>query len=272
MSLDTRMKIYENIESERRFLPLLPICARLDGKCFHQFTKKLNRPYDVHLSTLMESAAKYLLEETQALIGYTQSDEISLIWYSDDYKSQIFFDGRIQKMNSVLTSLLTAFFNNHLTSYLRANTNGTALFDCRVWQVPTQEEAVNMLIWRELDATRNSISMAAHFYYSHSELQGKSSDEQQEMLFQKGVNWNEHPVFFKRGSYFQKQKVLRSFTAEEIDKLPVRHEARKNPDLKIERTEVKRLSLPPLTKVTNRVAVIFYGAEPEIIEETQVKK
>ena len=157
-----RMKLYEHQEAGRRVLPLLPVCARIDGKGFSKFTKGLQRPYDTRLVELMCQTTAYLVQETQACIGYTQSDEISLVWYSDEYKSQIFFDRRVQKMVSVIASITTAFFNAHLAEHLPEKAGELALFDCRVWQVPTLEEAANTVLWREFDATKNSISMAVH--------------------------------------------------------------------------------------------------------------
>lgn len=95
--LGDRMKVYEMAEAGRKFMPLLPIVARLDGKGFSSFTKGLLRPYDERLSNLMVDCTKYLVSETNACCGYTQSDEITLAWYAPDYKSEIYFAGRISK-------------------------------------------------------------------------------------------------------------------------------------------------------------------------------
>lgn len=259
-----RMKEYEKMETTRRFLPLFPICARIDGRCFSRFTKGLERPYDKRFIELMCQTTTYLVQETQANMGYTQSDEINLVWYSDEYKSQIFFDRRIQKMVSVLASMTTAYFNQNISEYLPEKQGQLAFFDCRVWQVPTLEEAANTLLWRELDATKNSISMATRAYYSHKAMYKKTGDEMQEMLWQKGINWNSYPSCFKRGTFIQKQKILRKFTGQEIEKLPIQHDARKNPDLEVERTEIRVVEMPPFAKVTNRIDVIFHGAEPVV--------
>jgi len=257
-----RMKEYEMKEAGRRFIPMLPVVARIDGKNFSRFTRGFKRPYDDRMVLIMQATTKKLVEETQALIGYTQSDEISLVWYSDDYKSQIFFDGRIQKMTSVLSSMATAFFNDYRPILLAERDKTLAFFDCRVWQVPNQTEATNTILWREQDATKNSISMAARCYYSHKELHNKGRADMMDMLVEKGVNWNDYPAYFKRGSYIQKRKVIRAFTSEEINQLPKKHEARTNPNLQVERTEVRVLDLPPLSKVKNRVGVIFNGEDP----------
>ena len=259
-----RMKEYERMEGTRRFLPLLPVCARIDGESFSRFTKGLERPYDKRLVHLMCQTATYLVQETQANMAYTQSDEISLVWYSEEYKSQIFFNSRIQKMVSILASIATAYFNAHISEYIPKKEMQLALFDSRVWQVPTLEEGANTFLWRELDATKNSISMAARCYYSHKALHKKTSAEMQEMLWRKGINWNDYPAFFKRGTFVQKRRAYRKFTTEEIEKLPEKHEARKNPDLQIERAEFRFLEMPPFSQVKNRVDVIFYGAEPVV--------
>lgn len=84
------------------------------------------------------------------------------------------------------------------------------------------------------------------------------------MLFQKGINWNDYPTFFKRGSYVQRKRVFRKFTSEELDRLPKKHQARKNPDLMIERWVIDVIDLPPLMKVKNKVDVIVFGADPQI--------
>lgn len=262
-ALGDRMKSYEASE-DRRFMPLLPVIARLDGKGFHNFCRGLRRPYDERLSSLMLATTTHLVRETGALTGYTQSDEISLLFYSDDPKSQIYFDGRVQKMVSVLAASATACFNALLAEYIPEKAEVTALFDCRVWAVPTRDEAANVFLWRELDATKNSISMAASDLFSHKSLMGVNSSQKLDMLMGAGVNWNDYPAFFKRGAFVQRRKTVRAFTATEIEKLPLKHEARTNPDLKIERSEVARIDMPPFARVSNRVAVLFDGAEPAL--------
>lgn len=86
--LGDRMKAYENVETGRRFTPLLPVYARIDGRSFHAFTHGMDRPFDDKLISVMRETTRRLVEETDALVGYTQSDEISLLWYRDDPKSQ----------------------------------------------------------------------------------------------------------------------------------------------------------------------------------------
>jgi hypothetical protein len=135
-------------------------------------------------------------------------------------------------------------------------------FDARVWNVPSRAEAVNALIWREQDATKNSISMAASHYYSHAELQCKNGLQKKEMLLDRCVDWDEYPPFFKYGSYIQRRNEVVKFTREELDALPPKHAARANPDLHVERSVVDWLQLGQLSKVSNKEAVVFDGAKP----------
>lgn len=259
-----RMKLYEGIEAGRKLMPLLPIVARIDGKTFSTFCKGLERPYDERLSQLMQATTVFLMEKTGALVGYTQSDEISLLWYADDYKSQTFLNGRVTKLVSVLAGWASAYFTRHLPSYIPEKGHVVPCFDARVWNVPNREEAANCFLWREKDATKNSISMAARAHFSHKSLMNMSGKEMQERLFQEaGINWNGYPAFFKRGSFYIRRTDERPFTAEEIERLPAKHEARRNPDLVITRQRIVNPDMPPFTKVTNRVEVLFEGANPE---------
>jgi tRNA(His) 5'-end guanylyltransferase len=265
--LGDRMKLYEMAEAGRRLLPLLPAIARLDGRGFSRFTHGLERPYDRRMSDLMIETTRYLIHETVACCGYTQSDEITLGWYCPDFAQDMFFGGRISKMLSTLAAEASVYFNHRLRDFLPAEfATRLPTFDCRVWNVPNLEEGANAFLWRELDASKNSVSMAARHYYTHGELANRSSREMQELLFQKGVNWNDYPAFFKRGTYLQRRKLTRAFTAEELETLPPMHEARRNPQLVVERTEVAVLDLPPLGKIVNRAAVIFLGEEPRLAE------
>jgi tRNA(His) 5'-end guanylyltransferase len=232
----------------------------------------MKRPYDVDMSQAMINTTAWLTEETNALMGYTQSDEISLVWHSDTFESQVFFDAKIQKMVSVLAAMASVEFvrqatDRHLISRrpssgpLDQNRPKLPVFDCRVWNVPNRVEAANVFLWREKDATKNSIAMAARHYYSHKELHNKSGKEMQEMLFQKyDVNWNDYPAFFKRGVFIQRRKVLRPFTMDELMVIPEKH--RPPPGTEVERTQYIELDMPPFVKVTNRVEVVFEGADP----------
>jgi tRNA(His) guanylyltransferase len=261
--LGDRMKLYESAESGRRFMPLLPIIARVDGRCFSAFTQGMERPYDSTMTDMMIATTAALVSETNACIGYTQSDEITLAWHSTDPKSQVFFDGRIMKMTSQLAALASLHFYCRVLDEMPERADKLPTFDARVWQVPNRTEGANAFLWREWDATKNSITMAASAYYSHKQLHKKNSADKHDMLHAKGINWDDYPASFKRGTYVQQRRVERPFTAEEIEKLPPHHEAHGNPDLIVERWRIAVLEMPPLSTVTNREAVIFEGADPQ---------
>lgn len=260
-----RMKLYEQAEAGRKLMPAL---ARLDGKGFSKFTQGMKRPFDEKLVALIQNVTKFLVQETGACCGYTQSDEISLAWLSTDFNSQIWFDGKIQKMCSVLAATCTARFLDYLQWYFSQGVDyrNYPVFDCRVWNVPSYEECANTFLWRELDATKNSVSMAAREYYSHKELHGLGRADMMDILIEKGVNWNNYPSHFKRGTYFLRRTVKRGFTDEERADLPLNHAARKDPNLKVERTEVYQADLPPLSKIKNRIRVLLFGQEPVLAE------
>ena len=256
------MKELEHAEAGRRFLPQLPLCARIDGKRFSKFTDGLPRPYDERLSRLMVATTRHLVEQTGARIGYTQSDEISLVWLEPDPRAKTWLDRRVQKMTSILASMATAYFNAGLAEAIPEREGVLALFDCRVWQVPTRDEAANVLLWRELDATKNSLSMAARAHYTHQETIDKSSSELHELLHRKGLNWNDYPPFFKRGTFVRREEVERAFEPAELSTLPPQHAARKNPQLTVRRTVTVEMDMPPFGRVVNRAAVIFDGEAP----------
>ncbi len=256
-----RMKLYEGL-SDQMLMPLIPTCARIDGRAFHSWTKGLHKPYDDAFRSLMIKVTNQLVEETGARIAHTFSDEISLIFIRDNFESEIFFGGRHQKMCSVLASLTTGFFINSMHEAFPNNKLNTPSFDCRVWSVPNLDEASNYLVWREQDAVRNSVQMAARSVYSQKECFKKNSEQLQEMLFQKGINWNDYLDMHKRGCYLKKVKILRAFTTAEISKLPMKHEARINPDLKIERSSIVVLNLPPITRLEHALRVkAFFDPE-----------
>ena len=259
--LGNRMKLYENAESDRRLMPLLPVLARIDGRAFHAFTRGMERPFDAAFSACMVDTTAALVRDTGACMGYTQSDEITLAWHVDNLKSQIWFNGRVAKMTSQLAAQATLIFYCMTLERMPKYAERMPTFDARVWNVPNRTEGANVFLWREWDATKNSVSMAAAAYYSHKALMGKNSSQKHDMLHDKGVNWNDYPAFFKRGTYVQRRTVRTQFSAEELERLPEKHEARNNPSLIVERQVCAVLDMPPFDTVTNRVAVIFDGLE-----------
>lgn len=256
-TLGDRMKMYEGIECDRKFMPGLPIVSRLDGRNFSKFTAGLDRPFDSRLHECMVRTTKYLVDHTVATCGYTQSDEITLVWGDNPW-----FDGRIFKMTSQLAAQATLFFFTSLSELIPEYAKKMPTFDARVWSMPNKKEATNVFLWRELDATKNSISMAAQHYFSHKKLHGKNSNEKQDMLMSCGVNWNDYPESFKRGTYILRRTHERKFTEEEILVLPDYHEAKKNPEILVKRQYLSVENLPIFGTILNREQVIFENAIP----------
>lgn len=207
-SLGDRMK--KNYEDRTRYFLLrrLYTIIRIDGVSFHTYTRGLKKPFDAGLISDMDETGKYLCQNIQGCkLAYVQSDEISLILTDfDDLNTSAWFDNNIQKIASVSASMSASKFNQLRILRNEMSINKLAFFDARVFQVPTKTEAINYLIWRQNDATRNSISSVAQSMYSHKELHGKSSNEMQEMIFQKGLNWNDFPSGYKRGRLICKQQ------------------------------------------------------------------
>ena len=226
--LGTRMK--ENYENRAKtyLVRRMPVVLRIDGKAFHSYTKGLKKPFDHILMKAMWETMLDLCKNIQGCVfGYTQSDEITLVL--KDYKkltSDAWFDYNVQKLCSISASMATLYFNNHFRKladeYWQNNkydgntiliptadkyamtlfkcVEKGAMFDSRCFNIP-KEEVVNCVLWRQQDATRNSIQSVGQFYFSHKELQGKSCNDIQDMLFtQKGVNWNDFPTYCKRGT------------------------------------------------------------------------
>ena len=142
--------------SNETAIPTLPVIIRLDGNNFSKWTKGLKKPFDDGLIQLMIETTRFLVEETNAVVGYTQSDEITLILFSDDRRKQIYNDGKKQKVLSKLTAQCVSFFNENRAKYL-PNHNKTAFFDCRIYQCPTLHDAAVQLLWRENDAIKNNL-------------------------------------------------------------------------------------------------------------------
>ena len=224
--LGVRMKTYYEQIPKTRLVRRMPVAIRIDGKAFHTFTRGFKKPFDKILMASMQDTMKYLCQNIQGcVLGYTQSDEITLILV--DYQtltSGAWFDYEVQKMCSISASMATMAFNrafadNASKAKLDGVFDGTpdsegfkywetimeaiekgALFDARCFNIP-KEEVTNLIYWRQLDATRNSIQMVGQANFSHTQLQNKTCNDIQDMLMlQKGINWNNFPVECKRGT------------------------------------------------------------------------
>lgn len=205
-SLGDRMKAYEAV-SEHYFTRRTPIIVRIDGRAFHTWTKGLSSAFHEGLHELMMQTTHYLCENMQnAVFGYTQSDEITIVlkdWGTID--TQAWFDARQNKIESVSASLATAFFNSKVSELVPEKAGKLATFDARAFSVP-KDEVVNALIWRQNDATRNSVQMLGRMHFSHKQMHGKNNSEIQDMLMlQKGINWNDIDVWKRRGAVWAKR-------------------------------------------------------------------
>lgn len=230
--LGNRMKSYEN-SFKYNLLRRSYTMIRIDGKAFHTYTKGCEKPFDIGLSEDMYMTAAFLCKNIQgAVCAFVQSDEISILLTDfETTTTSAWFDNSLQKICSVSASMATAKFNQ--LRMLRYGQNNSclvgndpdrlmevneylyfedildiplAMFDSRVYQLPTKSEVMNYFIWRQQDTVKNSISMVAQSMFSHKELQGKSGKEKQEMMFQKnGTNWNDFDPKLKRGAMVIKE-------------------------------------------------------------------
>lgn len=230
-TLGTRMKEYYEGVPKTKLIRRMPVALRLDGKAFHTFTRGFQKPFDYVLMNAMQKTMQYLCQNTQGCVfGYTQSDEITLILI--DYQTlttDAWFDYEVQKLCSVSASMTTMAFNQffresvldedftwsssltpqsldekfshseYLINLMMAIKKG-AMFDARCFNIP-KEEVCNLIYWRQLDATRNSIQMVGQANFSHSELQGKKCSDIQDMLMERyKINWDKYPTPCKRGT------------------------------------------------------------------------
>ena len=228
-ALGDRMKdFYEN--RYRFYLTRrMPVIIRIDGNAFHTFTRGLDKPFDKDFMCMMQETCKSLCAGIQGCVGgYVQSDEISLLLIDyQNLNSDAWFDYNLQKVVSLAAARATAVFNDYVCGIVKAYNDIAcatfiddtkpywtkyniwkpkqfkAIFDARAFNIP-KEEVCNYFIWRQKDATRNSIQAAGQAQFSHKELNGKSQSDIQEMLFQKGINWNDYSIPEKRGSFVRR--------------------------------------------------------------------
>jgi len=210
------------------------------------------------MSDTMVEVTKHLVEQSGAKIGYTQSDEITLVLYSSTHDSQIYFDGQTQKLVSVLASMASVKFYSEIIKHFPGK--GLPVFDCRVFNVPTKMEAANALLWREQDATKNAVSMAAHHHFGHKATLNLTGNEKQEKLFQEaGVNFNNYPSFFKRGTFVRRELVDIELSEGEYAAIPEEHRPE---DRWVKRHRMLEIKMPKFSAVANRVEVVFDGEKP----------
>lgn len=258
--LGDRMKAYEKHETGRKFLPMLPIYARIDGRGFSKFTKGMRRPFDPCMTEAMVEVTKHLVRETHAIIGYVQSDEISLLWQQPRSDAEVFFDGKVQKMVSVLASMAAAKMAQVIRGW-EPYEDRLPAFDARVLALPSQTEAANMILWRTMDATKNAVSMACRHYFSAKQMHGKSQQQMREMMIEgHGVNFeNDFPPSFRYGTFVRRNTIERELTETELANIPEKH--RPEPGALVTRTEMATTSMR-FSTITNRTEYIFQNEDP----------
>lgn len=234
-------KQYEQPECQRRAVRGLPLIVRLDGKAFHTFTKTLAKPFDQRLVELMKATTRYLVEQERPQLAYTQSDEITLVWYiCEDSASEYPYGGRYQKLTSIIAAKASAYFNAHLAEYINEKAGTLVVFDARAYQVPSVATAVGVVLWREYDGVKNSVSACAQAKFSHAALHGVNTKQKIEMLKSVGVYWHDLADDVKRGTYYVRASQLRQLTDDELQAIPQQH----RPTGPVVRSSIERLSVP----------------------------
>lgn len=249
-SLGDRMKGFYEYRAKTKLVRRMPVIIRLDGKAFHTFTKGFVKPFDKRLMEAMQETTLALCKSIQGCVfGYTQSDEITLILVDyDGIDKAAWYDYEVQKMCSVSASMATLYFNRIFHNKVREFVNEHAhvindpqtygeelsksvdkiikaykqavelgaQFDARCFNVPIND-CCNAILWRQKDCTRNSINSLGQAHFKHGELQGKSTNEVQDMLFDKyGINWNDLSTVEKRGTAVIKDENDKWFIDEEM--------------------------------------------------------
>ena len=197
--LDATMRVFETAH-DHCVLPGLHIVARLDGRNFTRLTKEVHqfeRPYDARFRDYIIATAEHLMTcGFKVVYGYTQSDEISLLFHPEERS----FNRKERKLNSILAGEASARFSLLL--------GDLASFDCRIAQLPNVELVRDYFRWRNEDAHRNALN--AHCYWTlraegksvreaTATLIGMSVARKNELLFRHGVNFNDLPNWQKRG-------------------------------------------------------------------------
>lgn len=226
-------RIKENYENRTRLL--LPrrtyLIIRLDGVCFSRLTRNLAKPFDENFMQIMQEVSKHLCENIMgARLAFTASDEIQLLITDfDNEKTDSWFNNNLQKIVSVSASIATAYFNHIRNKYpiihgdipVDCKKTELAHFDSRAFTISDPTEVFNAFLWRQNDATKNAMNSAARCFYSHKQLHGKKWGDMNEMLFQKGINFNDYPVHFRRGSVAIKVSNQEEFTNKKTGRVEI---------------------------------------------------
>ncbi|SIP85816.1 tRNAHis guanylyltransferase Thg1 [Pacmanvirus A23] len=219
VGLGDRMKIYEHKGLELVKLdPKQPIIVRVDGKKFSSFTRGFKKPYDERITSAMKQTCIDLMHEFQPQTVYSQSDEISLVFYNAD-AIETFAGGRATKIATLVASYCAVRFNHHLNEQIKVdelNSNdrtikkiksNVAYFDGRAFNLPVYE-VLNYIVWRSnYDARRNSILNYSRSFFSDRDMHGKKTPELCKMLIEIGKPWEDLPMELRLGFFIKKTTV-----------------------------------------------------------------
>ena len=201
------------------------ILAHIDGRSFSKMVKnKFTKPFSSEFINFMNETAKYVCEQVQGVqFAYVQSDEITLVIKALTEESDVFFGGRLCKMQSIIASLATAKFNQLMTRF-EFNCRDfiephdiTKLplyqFDCKVWDVDCANDVMAWLLFRNIDCVRNSKQQAAQTYIAHKELMNLDTDAQIKLLAEKhNIHWEKYKEGEKYGRFLYKEEEEKSHT------------------------------------------------------------
>lgn len=275
-TLGDRLKRYESC-AELLLPRKLPVFLRLDGNSFSELTKKLSlmKPFDGRMSDAMDAAAKAVVERCSgAVLAYTQSDEITILLQNDrTVQTEPFLGNRTQKIASLVAACCSNAFNRGMQAQ---GFDTQAEFDCRVFTVP-HSDIVNVFLWRQRDAFRNCVSSVTYWTLAEQYgrktvrrmLHGKSSKEQQELLFQEcSVNVDSLPTEWKRGRCLYRDTFEKSLsdvlTQDKIEKLS--RLGKFDPTKVVTRSEVVvDKEIPLFNQQPSYILNRYYGKEEEAI-------
>ncbi len=263
VALGDRMKEFESVHTQTSLVPGIPVYVRIDGRCFHTFTRGLGKPFDQDFAWTMKEVTKHLHDKTNAFISYVQSDEISLCYLEP---SKMPFETRLFKLESVLAGMASAAFcvYGSKTKLKGRIEKFIPHFDCRVCQMPL-EEIPNMLLFRERDCLKNAITLVALEHFSNKQIHKKSGEEKIVMLKDIGIDFNKDiDEDFRYGSWFKRVVFQKELDAETLAKIPEKQrKLDENGKMLVTRSEVRQIRFGiPLSRMENKLEVILNEASP----------
>lgn len=236
---DIIKELYESPESSRAVNRHGPLILRLDGRAFSSFTRGMEKPVDGRLSDAMIATASHLVEHFKAHIGYTQSDEITLVFVNESELSEYPFAGKYQKLCSVAAGLASVKFALAFPDHAHKLPH----FDCRAFGVPNMETAYDVLRWREKDARRNAVLSLGQRIIGKKKIIGMATrDVAQKLRAEYGETPEQYGDHFARGTYLQRITRERQLTPEQLERIPAAH--RPAPDAKFLRSAVEVVPAP----------------------------